>query len=382
MKKLLLIILFAVAPVVLIWLPFFLRLPNFWGIPLPQNGLATIVANYDGPLYIVAAKTLYSKAAIAANYQFPLPTEYYTAHFPLFPLAIKALGLVMNFPYAMLIVTLFSGVLATYFFYKLISDYVNEKNALYLTFLFSIFPARWLVVKSVGSADPLFVAAIIASVYFFKKKKFWASAIWGAIAQITKSPGILLFISYAIYLTVPILKSHVSALSKKWIEKLDLKKTYPLLLIPLSLIAIFTFYKFVQGDFWVYFHSGDNIHLTFPPFQIFNYSAPWVGTFWLEEIIFIYLLGTIGVYKLFEKKEYEMGTFAGVFFLMILFVAHRDLMRYFLPAVPFLFVAFSNILVKKEFKIALAILIIPIYLYSLAFIAQNVMPISNWAPFI
>lgn len=351
-------------------------------MPLPQNGLATIVANYDGPLYIVAAKTLYNKAAISANYQFPLPTEYYTAHFPLFPLGIKAFGLVTNFPYAMLLVTLLSGILALYFFHKLASDYLDEKGTLFLTFLFSIFPARWLAVRSVGSADPLFVAAIIGSVYFFKHKKYWASAIWGVVAQLTKSPGILLFVAYFLFLTLPILKSHVSSLSKKFIEKLDVKKTYPLFLIPLSLIAVFGFYKVVQGDFFAYFHSGDNIHLTFIPFQIFNYSAPWVGTYWLEEIIFIYLIGAIGVYKLFQKKEYELASFTSLFYLLILFVAHRDLMRYFLPAVPFLFIAYSDILAKKEFKIALAVVVIPIYLYSLAFISQNVMPISNWAPFI
>lgn len=382
MKKLVAIVLFSLVPTFLIWLPFFFRIGNFWGIPLPQNGLATIVANYDGPLYIVAAKSLYNKDFIKANYQFPLPTEYYTAHFPLFPLAIRAVGTVINYPYAMLAITLFSGFLATYFFYKLISGYTDEKNALFLTFVFSIFPARWLIVRSTGSADPLFVAAIIASVYFFKDKKYWAAAIWGVVAQLTKSPGILLFVSYVIFLAIPAIKNRISVPVRKWFAELELKKTYPIILIPISLILVFAFYYIRQGDLFAYFHSGDNIHLIFPPFSIFNYSAPWVGTFWLEEIIFIYLIGAIGVYRLFQKKEYEMATFTGVFYLLILFVAHRDLMRYFLPTIPFLFVAFSDVLVRRELKIALAIIVIPIYLFSLAFISQNVMPISNWAPFI
>ncbi len=381
MKKFILIVLFSLAPTFLIWLPLFLRLASFWGIPLPHEGLATIVSNYDGPLYLVAAKSLYNKDLIKSNYQFPLPTEYYTAHFPLFPLLIRIFGIVVNFPYAMLTVTLLSGILATYFFYKLISGYVDEKNAVFLTFLFSIFPARWLIVKSVGSADPLFIAGIVASIYYFKKKRYWAAGLWGAVAQLTKSPGIILFISYLLTLFYPLFKSHAAPI-KKLFESLNLKKTFPILLIPLSLFLVFAFYGAVQGDFWAYFRSGDNIHLRFPPFQIFNYSAPWVGTFWLEEIIFIYLIGALGVYKLFKKEEYELAIFTGVFYLLTLFVAHRDLMRYFLPAIPFLFVAFSGILVKKEFKIALGIIIIPIYLYSLAFISQNVMPISNWAPFL
>lgn len=367
-KKLLIIAAFSLIPTFLIWLPFFARIPSFWKIPLPQTGLATIVANYDGPLYIAVAKTFYDKDLIKANYQFPLTTEYYTAHFPMFPALIRAFSVVTNYPYAMLAVTLLSSFLAIYFFHKLTGNY-------FLTFLFSIFPARWLIVRSVGSADPLFLASIIASLYFFKNKKYLLAGIWGAVAQLTKSAAILLFISYLAYFI--------------WAKRFEInkfvpriKKTLPLLLIPFSLLIVFTFYYFATGDFWVYFRSGDNIHLFFPPFQIFNYSAAWVGTFWLEEIIFVYLLGALGVYKLFQKKEIEYGIFSAIFFLSTLFVSHRDLVRYSLPLVPFLFLAFSDTLVKKEFKIALGIIIIPIYLFSLAFISQNVMPISNWAPFL
>lgn len=371
-KSLIIAIILSLVPTILIWIPFLLRVNTFWNIPLPQNGMQTIVANYDGPLYLVAAKSLYSKTFIGANFQFPLPAEYYTAHFPLFPILIKFFGLIMNYPYAILVVTLLSSILATYFFMKLISQYVDKKDVIFMTFLFSIFPARWLIVRSVGSADPLFIASIIASLYYFRDKKYWTAGIWGAIATLTKSPGILLFASYATYFIYDYLKNH----------QINLKKYIPILLIPLSLIAVFFFYRITQGDFWAYFHSGDNIHLSFLPFQIFNYAAPWVGTFWLEEIIFIYLLGAIGVYKLFQKKEIELGIFSIIFFVLSLFIAHRDLMRYCLPIIPFLLVAYSNTLIKKEFKIALCVIIIPIYLYSLAFISQNVMPIANWAPFL
>ena len=381
-KTLSIAVAFSVIPTILIWLPFFFRMGTFWGIPLPQNGMATIVANYDGPLYLVAAKTLYNKVQIGANYQFPLPTEYYTAHFPLFPFLIRLFGVATNYPYAMLIVTALSSITAIYFFMKLISQYVERKDVLFLTFLFSIFPARWLIVRSVGSADPLFVASVIASLYYFKNKKYWLAGIWGAISVLTKSPGILLFISYLIFLLIPVIKRKIFIPTGKWIENLNLKKTLPIFLIPLALVAVFIYYGIVQGDFWAYFHSGDNIHLAFPPFQIFNYSAPWVGTHWLEEVIFIYLIGAMGIFRLFQRKEYELATFTGIFYLMILFVAHRDLLRYFLPTVPFLFIAFSDVLIKKEFKITLAIIVIPIYLYSLAFISQNVMPIANWGPFL
>lgn len=381
-KNLAIILAFSLIPTFLIWLPFFARINSFWHVRLPQTGLAAVVSNYDGPLYLIAAKTLYDKEAIKTNFQFPLPTEYYPAHFPLFPLLIRTFAFITNYPYSMIFVTLMSSVLAIYFFHLLISKYVGKKDALFLTFLFSIFPARWLIVRSVGSPDPLFVGAIIASLYYLKEKKYWAAGIWGAIAQLTKSPGILLFVSYFIFFLLPLFRNRVNLTLAKILDAFNFKKTYPLLLIPLSLFSVFVFYWFTQGDFLAYFHSGDNIHLTFPPFQIFDYTAPWVGTFWLEEIIFIFLIGGMGVVKLASKSETELATFSGVFFFLTLFVAHRDLMRYFLPVIPFLFVAFADTLVKREFRIAFYVIIIPIYLFSLAFISQNVMPISNWAPFL
>ncbi len=320
----------------------------------------------------MAAKTFYNKDLIKSNYQFPLTNEYYTAHFPLFPALIRIFSFGSSYIYSMLIITLLSSALAIYFFNKLVSKYVDGKDVIFLTFLFAIFPARWLIVRSVGSADPLFVAAVLGSLYFFTNKKYLWAGVWGAIAQMTKSPAIILFISYVIYLIVPIFKNSLS----------EIKKNIPLLLMPLSLIFVFWIYKLTQNDFFAYFHSGDNIHLFFPPFQIFNYSAPWVGTFWLEEVIFVYLIGAIGVFKLFAQKRYELGVFAAVFFASLLFVSHRDIVRYSLPIIPLLIISFSDTLVKKEFKLALTLIIIPIYLFSLAFISQNVMPIANWTPFL
>ncbi len=379
-KNTLPLILLTLIPTLAIWLPFYLRLGNFWNIPLPTTGLETIVANYDGPLYIVIAKTFYNLSQIGQTYQFPLPLEYYAAHFPLFPLLIRLLaGVIKTYPYSMLIVTLCTSLLALYFFNKLAREFVSEHQALWLTLVFSIFPARWLIVRSVGSPEPLFIGSIIASVYYFRDKKYWLAAFWGAIATLTKSPGILLFIAYFLSMITPKLKTLATHKFDKWLSSIDLKK-YPIVMIPLALLGVFILYKFKFNDFFAYFHSGDNIHLMFPPFQIFNYTAPWVGTFWLEEIIFIYLFGALGIMTLIKMKENVLAWSVGVFFTTTLFVTHRDLMRYGLPLAPFLLITFKDLLIKKEFQIAFLIIIIPIYLFSLAFISGNVMPISNWGP--
>ncbi len=372
LKNYFLIFLLTLIPTLLVWTPFFLRISPFWSIPLRTDGLTTIVSNYDGPLYIVVAKTLYNKEQIKTNFSFPIPTEYYAAHFPLFPFLIRIGSLFLGFPHAMLAVTIVSAFLALLYFYKYASDFVDPKKALLITLFFSIFPARWLVVRSVGSPEPLFVAAIIASLYYFKHKKYWLAAIWGVVAQFTKSPAILLFLSYGLFLLIPVVKSKFKLVTK----------IYPLILMPIALMLIFLLYSVTLGDFLAYFHSGDNVHLYFPPFQIFNYSAPWVGTFWLEEIIYIYLFGLLGIWKLIKNKSIEEATFVSIFFFFTIFISHRDLARYSLPIAPFIIAAFCQGFGKKEILAITGAVCIPIFLFSLAYINQNTMPISNWLPFL
>jgi len=386
-SKALIIILIAVIPTFLLWLPFILHIPEVFGIPVSKNGMATVISNYDGPLYLVVAKSLYGAQYIKEHFSFALPVEYYAAHFPLYPLVIRVIGEFLHlisgssfgYPWAMLLTTVGSSIFSTYYFYKLAEQNVGKKHALWLTAVFSIFPARWLTVRSVGSPEPLFVGAIIASIYHFKEENYWRAGLFGALAQLTKSPGILLFVAYALALFVPKFKQLARFSTSTWMRSFKLK-TFPIILIPLALLGVFIGYYFAFGNFFAYFNSGDNIHILFPPFQIFDYSQPWVGTFWLEEVIFIYLFGIVGTIALFKQNQRVMAWFVGIFFTSILFVSHRDIMRYALPTVPFIIIAFANQLIQKEMKWAFLILIIPIFLFSLAYITNNAMPISDRAP--
>jgi len=375
-KRFSIITLSAIIPTLLVWLIFFSNLKSFWSIPLPQKGLQTVISNYDGPLYIAVAKTFYQKPLIKSFYSFQLPNEYFAAHFPLYPTIIKIFSLVLSYPHAMLLATLLSSILALYFFNLIFSKLVNPKVALWATLTFAFFPARWLTVRSVGSPEPLFIATILASLFFFTEKKYFWAGVWGALAQLTKSPGVLLFVAYGLFFLT----------DKERFRNLN--KYLPLLLIPISLLGLFVIYKINLGNFWAYFHSGNNIHLFFPPFTIFNASASWVGSFWLEDVIFVYLFYTAALIKLvdFVKNKDNnlkiLPIFFAVFLTTIFFVAHRDISRYALPLAPLAFIAFADFLAHRYFKYVLALLAIPCFLFAISFISHNVMPIANWAPFL
>ncbi len=378
-KDLILLILITIISTLFVWLPFAFGL---------GNGMLTIFANYDGPNYIVIAKTLYNKELIRWAYSLPIPLEYYPAHLPGYPLLIRILDFFLPGTWAMLLSTLTTTILAVSIFFLFIKKFKLSNSPLWLSILFLFLPARWLVVHSVGSPEPLFIFALLASFYFFKsaltpvsqnlisKKKiitldFLLAGLFGALAQITKTPGILLFLSYVIWLIYLAIK-----------KKKVYLQAWPLLLIPFSALGVFVFYYFQTGNFLAYFQSGDNFHLVFPPFQAFATGRDWLGDFWLEDMVYVYLIGALTMVILFKKKLYDLAIFATIFFTATLFVAHRDLSRYSLPLMPFALIAFAPFLEKKEFKIAFLIILPAIYFYTLNFILHNIAPIANWSPYL
>ena len=380
LKDISLIILSTLAITILIWLPHLLRL-NFYGLNFSE-GFNTIYRNFDGINYIIIAKSLYREQIISGLPQ-DLPHTYYAAHFPLYSILILIFSPLLGFLKSMLFVSVISTAAAAIAFYFLVRDFKLTHQPLFLSIVFLILPARWLIVHSVGSAEPTFIFFTIMALYFFLKFEdrrnyldITLAGMFGLLAQWTRPPGILLFVAFGIYI---IWKSYSSSLAKFLTQTLkNSLNSYPLILIPLGLLSIFFLYQYTYGDFFAYFHSGDNIHLTFPPFQVFNINQFWVGDIWLEDIVYTYLLGLLaGIMLLKTERLKVLGIYVLTYAGASLFVAHRDISRYILPVFPFALIAFEKILISKEFKIVLAILILGIYLYSQNFIIANTAPIAR-----
>lgn len=375
----LLIIFFAnIILILLIWFPHILALPNVWGLSFTE-GFNTIYRNFDGLEYVIIAKSLYNPAVITALPQ-SLPHTYFASHFIGYAIAINVFAPLLGYLKSMLFVSVISTILATWTFYFLLKDFKLTSHPLILSLIFLILPARWLIVHSVGSSEPTFIFFVILSLYFFLKyelsKKYWLlllSALSGFLAQLIRPPGILLFIALVLYVHYRFylnIKPH--GFKKAFLEHL---KYFPLILIPLGLVLMFLIYGQSYGDFWAYFHSGDNIHLTFPPYQVFNKHQFWVGDIWLEDIIYIFILGFLGGITLWKKKLYPLSFFVLTYLVASISVAHRDISRYLLPIFPFVLIAFEKVLTSKEFRIVLAVVGLAIYLY-----AQNYL-LANTAPF-
>ncbi|HPJ16920.1 MAG TPA: hypothetical protein PK639_01660 [Candidatus Woesebacteria bacterium] len=353
-----------------IWLVFYFNLPQILGFP--KTSLETVFANYDGPNYLAITKCGYDKACIAKSFSLPSPLEYYPAHLPGYPALIKILSIFTSTPKAMLLATLLGSIFLTIVSFYFFKTYLESKSAFWLSLLFIFFPARFFILRLVGAPETWFIGFILLSLLLNQRKQYLGSALAGCLALFFKSPGILLFGVYGLKFLFELFKN----------KKILFNYSY-YLLVPLTGLFIFYIYYLQTGDFWAYFHSGDNIHLMALPYLVFVSNHTWINTIWLEEIIYIYVFCFSAIYLYYQKHKIDVvWLFLIVFTLAGVFVAHRDISRYLSPAYPLILLAFSRFVNTKPAKIIFWLILPAIILYSINFIIGNVAPVADWAPYL
>jgi len=358
----------------ILWLPFILKTNNWLGLKIENSNFQYIYKHYDGPLYIIPAKTLYEEAKIDIPgsgfiLSLPLTPKYFAAHLPLYPIFIRFFAPIFGYLKSMIFVNILATVILANLFYFILKKFKISQNPLLLTTVFLFLP-RFIVVRSVGSSESLFILLILSSLLFFEKNKFLLAGLFGGLATMTKIPGILLFPAYILVLAEKLIRE----------KKFDFKTIY-LLLIPLGLLAVFLLYQKQFNDFFAYFHTGGVVPMPYP-FSVFNSSAKWVGTAWLEEIVIYFFLYIFSVISLVNIKQRSFFYFSLVFLVATTFVQHRDISRYALPLWPFACIALEKLFTSKKFLIALLIILPALYLYAWNFCLQNIVPISDWSPFL
>ncbi|MBP9670385.1 hypothetical protein KBD75_03230 [Candidatus Woesebacteria bacterium] len=387
-KKLAIVMVVCLVSLFIFWMPFLFKTQNFWGINFDGRSMQTIVTNFDGANFLVVAKTLYNPKQIEVDFPSILSGRknlYFSAHYPGLPLVIRIFDIFLSGPNALLASIILSNVLmamALYLFFSLVVK--NDKVASYLTILALFIPARMLSMRGVGSNESLFIFFVLTSLIASSKGKSWLGVILGSMAVLTRSPGILLFGAYLLQFTIYNLQFTKTVKD----FAIQVRHFLPYLLIPLTLVGLWVYYGLVFHDFLAYFKVGGNINLYFPPFMVFASNFDWVSGMWLEDIIYNYIFYALGIFLFWKnfaslKPEYKtVGYFGMIYLTMLAFVVHRDIARYALPIAPLAIAGFAPYINTRYFKIGLAIIIVPVFLFSWNFILNNVQPIMDWAPFL
>lgn len=369
-RSLLILVLISLIPVIVIYLPFTMHLKSFWEIPLKSSGMQQIFANWDGPNYVLNAITLYDPVEIAKRAFLARPNEYYAAHFPLYSIGIWLFAPLFGYLWSAIVVQLLSGLFLNIVFYYWIKS--HTRHPLWLTFAFTVFPPRYLILRVVIAPELLLVLCVIGILYFWEKDKPLLSGVIALIAVLIKFQALIF---------VPVF---LLALGEKWYRERKLKINY--LLSPVLPIlgygAVALFYQQKFDNWNSYFLAQKLVGMGMSiPFGMFNYAEKWVSANLMEAAALYFIAMMILLVKLSKgfPRIYFWFTFCYIGMLSV--IPQVDIMRLAMPLAPVFFFAFHEALSGKHFKYGLILSLPIIYLHAINFIMTNQAPIADWGLF-
>jgi Gpi18-like mannosyltransferase len=365
-------VLISLLPILVLYIPFILKAKHFFFLTFNEVGFVNVLKNWDGPHYIVVARSFYDLAAVEKLLFTSLPAIYYTAHFPLYPLFIAAFAPILGYFYSGLFVNLLFGILLNVLFFRVAQRYT--KHPLFLTFVFTVFPARFFITRAIVAPETMMVFCIFLALVLWEEKKYFSSSLFGALGVLAKVKAGFLFPAF-------LAEKVESFITER--KPFDPRMLWSLM-IPGALLGLFAFFYIRTGDFFAFFQAekGNELFVTFP-FAQFNSQAAWVGTAWLEDVVLYFVAMFLLVATLFFKKENRSWFYYCLFYTaFLIFVPQRDITRFAYPMYPFFLLTFERFFTSKEWKIALIVLLPAIYFFAWNFMIQNQAPIANFAPFL
>lgn len=328
----------------------------------------TVYKNWDGPSYVIAAKSLYVPRIATENNMINskdirVDWTFLPAHFPLVPLLIRSLSGIGYFQ-AMIVVTIVSSMAAIVAFYHLIKSHQLVKDPLLLAIPLIFLSPRWFIVSHVGGSEPLFLFFLIMFVNAFLSHRHKGAAVWAALAQVTRPQGALIAVAV---LVIALLELKKSGKIKKIVSTY-----YPYLLIPLALLSVFSFFYFQTGDFWAFFSAISIFnHTSLIPFSTFSYASANIETFWQEVNALDYVIYLAAIMTLLKQKLTPLAVLGLIFFAPLPFLHHSDISRYAIPLLPLAFIAYRDIIATKEFALATLLMSPAIMSYAINFMEFN-----------
>lgn len=330
--------------------------------------LQYIYQNWDGPNYIHIAQTFYNPKLLSQMNIFGHDPTYYANHFPLYPVLIRLFSFVGYFR-SMIFVSLSFSLLFLLIFYQLVLELKITKKPLWLILPLIFFPSRWFIVSHVGSSEPIFLSFLTLFLLFYQRKKYWPAAISAALAQLARPQGIIICLGLFGLFVFEYFQNKIN-------YKYFVKKYLPFILVPVTLISVFSLYFFQYGDFFTFFHSISHYrHLQFPPYNVFSFLHITESiNIWKELYIYIYLILFASILTLFQKKLYFYAFIALAYFLPFPFLVHADISRYSLPLLPFIYIANSKFIESKIFRYSLVFILPAIFAQAFNFTLLNLSP--------
>jgi len=334
----------AIAGSLLVYLPF-------------RHDMTTIDRYWDGPSYLMIAKDGYHPGPGNPLAPDPAKPPFYLAHLPAYPAVVRLLSF-LGYERALLAASVGCGALAAILFFRLARDVWRLGSPLFLSIVFLFATPRWLLYRSVGATEPLFLALVMASILFFERERFAAAALAGAVATLTRPMGVLIYPAYALLLFL-----RGRRREQLW-----------LLAIPAALLGYLLYCRWTFGSALAMAEPNLNKLYSLVPFHTFQWLFGVRLLHQVEFYILLALLYGIGILRL-SRFPVPMA-YAAFQFGFLLIVGSEDWSRFALPAMPFaLVLGYEDVLRTRAFRLAL-----PVFIGLSVYYAWNAIPLNLCPP--
>jgi hypothetical protein len=312
---------------------------------------------WDAPNYLTVARTLYDVRPDNPLLAYVRTPTYFLRHFPVYPLLVRGFSF-FGYQRALLLVSVLATCAATLLFYRLCRDVWKLSSPGFLTLVFLYLPPRWLLYRSTGSTEAVYIALTLASVFLFEKSRVAGASVAGALATLTRISGLMIAPAFAVVLA----------------GRRRLREILWLALIPAALAGYFLFCASKTGNFLEYFSQHGDKMSVFLPFgflpQLFRKGLYHQAEFHIL-LALVYAVGTSRLRPfpvIFWYCVFELG--------LHLFISTEDWSRYFLAMAPFaLVVGFRDVIDTRAFRWIFA----PYVVLALVY-AWGVIPVNGCRP--
>jgi hypothetical protein len=325
---------------------------------LPFLGdMAPVYRFWDGPNYVTVARTLYEIRPDNPLLAYVYKVRFFASYLPLYPLCVRAFAFV-GYERALLLVSVLASTAAVLLFYRLARDVWKLPSPGFLSLVFLFLPPRWLLYRSTGATESLYIAATLAAVTLFEKGMVGRASTAGALAALTRISGLMLAPAFGVLL-----------LARKRYRSIPW-----LALIPAGLFAFFLFCAARFGDFFAYFTPHGEKLARFLPFGFLPVLFSKGLYHQVEFHILLALVYAVGTFRLrpfpviFSYCVFELG--------LHLCLSTEDWSRYFLSMAPFaLIVGFRDLIDTRAFR-----WMFPVFVALSVYYAWGVIPLNGCRP--
>lgn len=319
--------------------------------------MAVVYRFWDGPNYLTVARTLYAIAPDNPLLAYVYTPLFFASDLPFYPLLVRALAW-LGYEHALLIVSILATVAAVVLFYRLARDVWKLPSPAFLALVFLFLPPRWVIYRSVGASEPVYIACTLAAIGFFEKGRAGRASVAGALAALTRISGLMIAPAFAVVL----------------LRQKRYRQLLWLALIPAGLLCYFLFCSIQFGDFFAYFHEHRQKLARFMPFGFLPVLFQKGLYHQVEFHILMALVYAVGISRL---RPYPVLFWYCVFeFALHVCLSTEDWSRYFLSMAPFaLIVGYRELIDTRFFRWAL-----PVLACLSIYYAWGVLPLNGCRP--